>query len=58
MRALCVLAGLVLWVAACSSVMRTLIVPRGSSGLNRFKNKALLIGFRGGRPAHVDLRAA
>ena len=46
MRALCVLVGLILWAAACSSVMRTLIVPRGSSGLNRFKNKALLIGFR------------
>ena len=46
MRALSVLAGVLLWVAACSSVMRTLIVPRGSSGLNRFKNTVLLVGFR------------
>ncbi len=35
-----------LWLAAVSSVMRTLIHSRGSSGLNRVKNSALLGLFR------------
>ena len=38
--------GLLLWFAATSSVMRTLVVSRGSSGLNRLKNVALLGCFR------------
>lgn len=41
-----IVAGLVVWLATCSSVMRTLVVARGSSGLNRLKNQALLGLFR------------
>jgi hypothetical protein len=45
-RILAILMGLAVWAAACSSVMRTLVVARGSSGLNRVKNGTLLAGFR------------
>ena len=34
--------GLAVWLAATSSVMRTLVVPRGSSGINRVKNNAIM----------------
>ncbi len=40
------LAGLWLWFGACSSVLRTLVVPRGSSGLVSWKNRRLLGVFR------------
>lgn len=46
MRSLALVAGVLLWLAAVSSVMRTLIHSRGSSGLNRAKNAALLWLFR------------
>lgn len=46
MRVLAIVCGVVLWGATCSSVMRTLVVARGSSGLNRLKNMALLRVFR------------
>ena len=46
MRILALVAGMALWLAAVSSVMRTLIHSRGSSGLNRVKNSALLGLFR------------
>ncbi len=45
MRILAILVGLAIWLAASSSVMRTLVVARGSSGLNRAKNQALRSGF-------------
>ena len=38
--------GLLLWFAATSSVMKTLVLSRGSSGLNRRKNVVLLGCFR------------
>lgn len=41
-----IVAGVLLWAAAFSSVMHTLIHSRGSSGLNRAKNQLLLGGFR------------
>lgn len=46
MRQIAVALGVVLWVAALSSVMRTLIVPRGSSGLIAWKNRWLIGGYR------------
>jgi len=45
-RAIAILLGITIWVAACSSMMRTLVVSRGSSGLNRLKNNTLLGAFR------------
>ncbi|MCU0278523.1 MAG: hypothetical protein MUF33_08230 [Candidatus Nanopelagicales bacterium] len=38
--------GLAVWMAATSSVMKTLVVPRGSSGLNHLKNEVLGRSFR------------
>lgn len=38
--------GVVLWLAAASSVLRTLVVPRGSSGITTWKNRLVLRGFR------------
>ncbi len=46
MRVVALVAGLVLWAATFSSVMRTLVYSRGSSGLNRLKNRALFTTFR------------
>lgn len=46
MRVLAVVVGVALWAATFSSVMRTLVYSRGSSGLNRGKNRALLAAFR------------
>lgn len=40
------LAGLWLWFGACSSVLRTLVVPRGSSGLVSAKNRVVVMVFR------------
>jgi hypothetical protein len=45
-RIVAVVCGVALWAAAFSSVMRTLVYSRGSSGLNRQKNRALLAVFR------------
>lgn len=45
-RILAIIAGLLLWAGTFSSVMRTLVYSRGSSGLNRLKNRLLLGGFR------------
>lgn len=46
MRILALVCGVLLWIVASSSVMRTLVYSRGSSGLNRLKNRLLLGGFR------------
>lgn len=40
------LAGVLLWLATASSVLRTLVVPRGSSGITTWKNRLVLGGFR------------
>lgn len=46
MRWIALAVGVGLWIAAFSSVMRTLIYSRGSSGLNRGKNLVLLWVFK------------
>lgn len=46
MRVAAILLGLAVWAAASSSVMRTLVSSRGTSGLVRWKNRQLLHGFR------------
>ncbi len=38
--------GLAIWLAATSSVMKTLVIPRGSSGLNHIKNQVSGVVFR------------
>ncbi|MEI6623928.1 MAG: hypothetical protein WCP28_18705 [Actinomycetes bacterium] len=35
------IAGVLLWLATCSSLLRTLVVPRGSSGLTMYKNRGV-----------------
>jgi hypothetical protein len=46
MRALAGVASVLLWIATSSSLLRTLVVPRGSSGIVMLKDRALLAGFR------------
>ena len=46
MRVLAFVCGLVLWCAVTWSVMRSLVVPRGSSALVGIKNRAVLASFR------------
>jgi hypothetical protein len=38
--------GVVLWIATASSVLRTLVVPRGSSAIVKWKNRLVVGGFR------------